>query len=113
MLEKRNYFVLLKDLYGPLLTEKQFYIMGLYYDNDLSLSEIAENIEITRQGVYDIIKRAENALEEYESKLGLAKKFQQTKKHIDEVYELLNTEKLDEESVKKAINILEQVMDLI
>ena len=56
-----------------------------YYDEDLSLSEIAENEGITRQGVRDAIKRAENQLFEMESRLGLAKKFETLKKGLEEI----------------------------
>ena len=65
---------ILCDLYGKLLTEKQFEFLNDYYNNDLSLSEIAENNDITRQAVRDIIKKGEKKLFEYEEKLGIMKK---------------------------------------
>ena len=61
----------LLDLYGGLLTDKQRDIMDMYYNEDLSLGEIADHYEISRQGVHDAIKRGDVALEEYESTLGL------------------------------------------
>ncbi|MBR6044322.1 MAG: putative DNA-binding protein [Ruminococcus sp.] len=61
----------LLDLYGELLTEKQRDMLELYYNDDLSLAEIAEHYEISRQGVHDSIRRGEEALEEYERVLGL------------------------------------------
>lgn len=61
------------DIYGELLTDKQRDMLELYYNDDLSLAEIAEHYEITRQGVHDSIKRGEEALEEYERVLGLLK----------------------------------------
>ncbi len=61
----------LLDRYGALLSEKQFRILDGYYNNDLSLSEIAENEGITRQGVSDFVKRSEAQLLEYEQKLHL------------------------------------------
>lgn len=67
--------VLLFDFYGNMLTDKQKDFFDLYYNEDLSLSEIAENEGITRQGVRDAIVRAENILTEFESKLGLYKKY--------------------------------------
>ncbi|MBQ8304304.1 MAG: putative DNA-binding protein [Clostridia bacterium] len=62
------------DNYGVLLTEKQRLIMEYYFNDDLSLAEIAENEGITRQGVLDIIKRCKQTLFEYEEKLQLIKK---------------------------------------
>lgn len=66
---------LLYDFYGQLLTEKQQKVLELYYNDDLSLGEIAEILTITRQAVYDNIKRAEKSLYNYENKLRLVKKF--------------------------------------
>jgi predicted DNA-binding protein YlxM (UPF0122 family) len=65
----------LLDFYGEMLTEKQREVMDLYYNQDLSLAEIAEDDGITRQGVRDSIKRAETQLMEMEERLGLAKRF--------------------------------------
>ncbi|MGN0594119.1 MAG: YlxM family DNA-binding protein [Hominimerdicola sp.] len=61
----------LLDLYGCLLTEKQFNIMDMYYNDDLSLGEIAEDLHISRQGVHDTVKRGEETITDYENKLGL------------------------------------------
>ncbi len=66
---------LLFDFYGETLTEKQRELFDLYYNEDLSLSEIAEHAGITRQGVRDSIKRAEHALGEMEDKLGLVARY--------------------------------------
>lgn len=68
---------MLLDFYKQLLTEKQTDALDLYYNQDLSLSEIAEHLGITRQGVRDNIKRGEKQLWEYENELGLAGKFTQ------------------------------------
>ena len=65
----------LLDIYGKALTEKQRDVLGLYYNDALSLSEIAENMGISRQGVRDSIKRGEEALEFYEELIGLQEKF--------------------------------------
>jgi hypothetical protein len=66
---------LLYDFFGQLLTEKQQRVFELYYDDDLSLGEIAENLNITRQAVYDNLRRAEKLLYNYEKKLKLVDKF--------------------------------------
>ena len=66
----------LLDFYGDMLTEKQQEVIDAYYNEDLSLAEIAEDWGITRQGVRDAIKRAEQQLTEMEERLGLARHFQ-------------------------------------
>ena len=73
-MEKNVKVSILLDLYGKLLTEKQFKLLDNYYNNDLSLSEIAENEGITRQAVRDNLKKGENNLLDYELKLGLMQK---------------------------------------
>jgi predicted DNA-binding protein YlxM (UPF0122 family) len=66
---------LLFDFYGEILTDKQKEFFDLYYNEDLSLGEIAENEGITRQGVHDVIHRAELTLTEMEDKLGLVARY--------------------------------------
>ena len=70
---------MLFDFYGDLLTGKQREYFDLYHNEDLSLSEIAEKTGISRQGVYDIIKRAEKALAEIEHKSGVVRKWRETR----------------------------------
>lgn len=67
-------YSLLLDIYAPLLTERQAELLSLYYNEDLSLAEIAEDFGISRQGAHDIIRRAEAALDDAEKKLGLLAK---------------------------------------
>ena len=66
---------MLYDFYGDLLTPRQKEFYDLYYNDDLSLAEIAENYDITRQGVRDIIVRAEKTLEDIEEKTGLIQRY--------------------------------------
>ena len=73
-LEKREKLIELYDLYSSLLTDKQRGYFENYYFDDLSISEIALNYNISRNGVYDQLKRVENSLIDYESKLKLAEK---------------------------------------
>ena len=75
----------LLDFYGKVLTDKQRDVMEQYYNDDLSLAEIADNFGISRQGVRDSIKRAEAQLREYEEKLGLAKRFVEIQAGLDEI----------------------------
>lgn len=70
-IEKTNRMNALFEFYSTLLTEKQMNYMEMYYADDFSLGEIAEEYEISRQAVYDNIKRTEKILEEYEKKLHL------------------------------------------
>lgn len=79
MAKDLNMCVLL-DIYGPLISEKQFEIMDCYYNQDYSLAEISELSGITRQGVRDSIKRAEHVMTECEKKLGLAEKFEENRR---------------------------------
>jgi len=78
------------DFYGALLTEKQRLIFDFYYQDDLSLGEIAEKQDISRQAVYDIIKRSENILEEYENKLQLVNKFQSNNEKLQHALLIIN-----------------------
>lgn len=73
---------MLFDFYGELLTERQKEFFDLYYNEDLSLSEIAENSGISRQGVRDVIVRAEGVMQEVEDKTGLIRRFLQMWGHI-------------------------------
>ncbi len=75
----------LLDFYGEMLTKKQHDFLDYYYNDDLSLSEIAENEGITRQGVRDAVKRAENQLFEMEKSLGFAKRFTEMRKGLAEI----------------------------
>ena len=75
----------LLDIYGDMLTEKQREVIGFYYNEDLSLSEIGEFEGITRQGVRDSIKRGEAVLLEMEERLGLAKRFRKMQDGIERI----------------------------
>lgn len=78
---------MLCQLYGKLLTKKQFEFIDDYYNNDLSLSEIAENHNITRQAVRDIIKKGEKKLFEYEEKLMFMKRMLNQEKELKKLYQ--------------------------
>ena len=79
---------MLFDIYGDMLTQKQRDFITYYYDDDLSLSEIAQNEGITRQGVRDSIKRAEAQLLEFESHLGLYQRFQELRRGLQEISDM-------------------------
>lgn len=89
----------LMDFYSELLTDKQRDTLDLYYNNDYSLAEIAVDLDISRQGVRDFIKRGEKQLYEFEEKLGLVKKYDKISeniKEIEKIIETLNFSKKDE-----------------
>jgi len=113
MLEKVSQIVLLKDFYGPLLTEKQQAILNLYYENDFSLSEIADDMKISRQAVFDLVKRAEHQLLQYEEKLGLLQRFQRASSQLKRAHALLTGDEPDAERVQKAALILQELDELI
>lgn len=110
IIERRAYLAGLFDIYGDLLTDKQRQMFDLYHQNDFSLGEIAEECEVSRQAVFDIIKRTEHTLEEYEQKLRLADKAKQRRAVFAELNRLFadwpDQEQLNE--VRQLIRQLEQ-----
>jgi predicted DNA-binding protein YlxM (UPF0122 family) len=105
VLEKTTRMNFLFDFYQSLLTPKQRSYMVLYYLDDYSLGEIAEEYEVSRQAVYDNIKRTEAMLEEYENKLSLFEKFQMRQKIIKQCREEIN----DVQRMKELIEELDQL----
>lgn len=97
MLEKTTRMNYLYDFYQSLLTPKQRSYMALYYLEDNSLGEIAEEYNISRQAVYDNIKRTEQMLEQYEEKLLLFQKFQERQELINQLKGKLLTNPSKEE----------------
>ena len=87
---------LLYDFYGELLTEHQKEIYEQFIVEDLSLSEIAKDAGISRQGVHDLVKRCDKILEEYEAKLHLVEKFLSIKEKVPQINELFEDAKTDE-----------------
>ena len=88
MFEKDLNIGYLLDFYGELLSERKRSVMDMYFNEDFSLAEIAEEIAISRQGVRDIIKKSEEELYFYEEKLGLAKKLRQVEEEADSLRKL-------------------------
>ena len=96
---------LLYDFYGDLLTEHQKDIYGSFIQENLSLSEIAEDEGISRQGVYDMTKRCRNILEEYENKLHLVQRFLDIKEKVAEIGKA--------SSLEEARSISQEIMELL
>ncbi|MBR2471552.1 MAG: DNA-binding protein [Clostridia bacterium] len=104
-------FSILLDFYGSILSERQFEIMDYYYNDDLSLAEIASEVGISRQGVRDALKKAENIITEIEEKLELADKFYQINDQINDIKKNLESI-LPLEDVKKSETIKKVIEDL-
>lgn len=86
-MEEKVRISILLELYGKLLTEKQYEFMDLYYNQDLSLSEIGDNNDITRQAVRTILLKSKKKLEEFENQLKFMQKEEKIKKCIEELEE--------------------------
>ena len=105
---------LLYDFYGELLTEKQKQVYELHYQNDLSLTEIGEELSISRQAVRDQLKRTEKILLDYEEKLQLVSRFQAQKKAVQEMKHAGGKrmeKKNPDASVVKAIAKMKKIAD--
>ncbi len=107
-MEEKVKISMLCGFYGKLLTDKQYEFINDYYNNDLSLSEIAENNEITRQAVRDIIKKGEKKLFEYEEKLNFMKRTLNQEKKIEKALSELTKIQKDY-SDKQIANVLESI----
>ena len=107
-MEKKIEISILLDLYAKLLTEKQYDFLNDYYNNDLSLAEIAENYGITRQAARDNIKKGENKLFEYEEKLKIMKTALNTEKKIAKILSQITTIKT-QYTDEKIAEILENI----
>lgn len=109
-LEKTNRINQLFDFYETLLTEKQQTFLKYYFHEDFSLGEIAAEFEISRQAVYEHIKRAEQMLDVYEQKLGLLRKHEQRNMQLDQMNELLDNDNLvlHIQKMKDIVNQLKQ-----
>ena len=116
MFDKITEISLLHDFYGQLLTDRQQQVMKLYHEENLSLSEIAQEFGISRQGVHDTLKSAEKTLIGYETKLGLVTKFKKTDgavKKIDDIIDRMISEKNIDNVSKNKVNSIKKIIDEI
>ncbi len=109
MLEKTTRMNYLFDFYQSLLTPKQRSYMSLYYLDDYSLGEIAAEYNVSRQAVYDNIKRTEAMLEEYENKLLLLQKFQERQVLFEKMKKMLEHDTLSISALREAVEELEKL----
>lgn len=106
-LEKTNRMNVLFDFYGPLLTEKQQTFLKCYFHDDYSLGEIAADFDISRQAVYEHLKRAEQALEDYEAKLRLAERHHQIQAGLDQLEkQIAELQPETRDNIQQTINLL-------
>ena len=115
-MEEKVKICMLSTFYGKLLTEKQYQFIDDYYNNDLSLSELAENYNITRQAARDNIKKGENKLFEYEEKLQIMKTTLRNEKKIEDILEQITkiqTNYSDKQIAKILENVKKQLTTII
>ncbi len=101
--------VSLFDIYGNLLSENEYKAFEMYYCEDFSLSEISENLGITRQGVRDNIVRAEKILRQSDEKLGFKKSFSEIRKKLDEAKDCLNS--YEKNKSDESIDMLKSILN--
>ncbi len=104
------HLTLLYDFYGELLTKKQKQVFELHYQDDLSLTEIGEELSVSRQAVRDQLKRTEKILLDYEQKLGLVARFQAQKKEVRQMLDIMEemeTEGLSDTQLRQTERIKE------
>ena len=115
-MDKKIEISILCQIYGKLLTEKQYQLIDDYYNRDLSLSELAENSNITRQAARDNIKKGEKNLFEYEAALGLMKQTLANEKKVKDIVSDINKlkEECTDKNVKKELdNIKKRIQELM
>lgn len=96
------------DIYSPLLTERQSEVLNMFYSENLSISEIAKVKNISRQGVYDMLKRGEKIIYSYDSKLKLFDKYRENLSKIDKIEQILNKEKLNSNELTKLLSDIKE-----
>lgn len=109
MFEKDLHISFLLDFYGEVLSERKRTVLDLYYNDDLSLAEIAEEIGISRQGVRELIKKAEEELRFCEEKLGLCYRFRQAQQSAEELLALLRRAGVEGEVFQAAEALAEKI----
>lgn len=104
---------LLYDFYGELLTAHQKEVYEQFVLEDLSLSEIAEQEGISRQGVHDLVKRCQKTLENYEAKLHLVERFLSIREQVGRMQEVLDEWERDKKAPEEVVKRIRQISDLI
>lgn len=108
-MDKTNRMNALFDFYSTLLTEKQMNYVELYYADDLSLGEIAEEYDVSRQAVYDNIKRTGKILEDYEKKLHLYSNYIVRGELIEKMKQHLADQQLEDQTLNALIEAIQEI----
>ncbi len=114
-MEKKIKYGNMFAFYGKLLTEKQYEMLYYYYMNDFSMVEIAENLKISRQAVYDAVKKSNKSLESYENKMGLYDKFRSISVYSNSIIEICENaleKEVSEENRKQIKEIVKLAMEI-
>ncbi|EYE89315.1 hypothetical protein Q428_03295 [Fervidicella metallireducens AeB] len=109
MINKYSEIALLLDFYGNLLTEKQRQILSYHFEEDMSLGEISELLNISRQAVHDVVRRSEKILRHYEDKLGLVSRFILQKQKLEKVKEKLLVQ--NKQELIEVINLIDELIE--
>ena len=110
-LERVEYASMLYDFYGSLLSESQNEVMALYHEDNLSLSEIAEELGQTRQAVHYTLRKAEKALGSYEEKLGLVSSYKENRKLAKKAISIIESAGVPAPLAKDLKQIIEKITE--
>ena len=110
-IERVEYASMLYDFYGSLLNESQNEVMALYHEDNLSLSEIAEELGQSRQAVHYTLRKAEKALEVYEEKLGLVASYKENQRLAQEARMIIDSGELSETYAGKLKSIIDKIVE--
>ena len=110
-IERVEYASMLYDFYGSLLNKSQNEVMALYHEDNLSLSEIAEELGQTRQAVHYTLRKAETALNSYEEKLGLVATYRENRLLAQKLFGIIDSACIAEHYAEKIKKIIEQITE--
>ena len=110
-IERVEYASMLYDFYGSLLNESQNEVMALYHEDNLSLSEIAEELGQSRQAVHYTLRKAEKTLEVYEEKLGLVASYKENQRLAQEARKIIDSADLSETNADKLRRIIDKIAE--
>ena len=106
-----QYASMLYDFYGALLSENQHEVMTMYHEDNLSLSEIADELGMTRQAVHYTLKKAEAKLEEYDNKLGLVENYRINQERAEKAIAALGELNINENKLEPIIKMIEELAE--